>query len=117
MNKEIINISLTWITAAFIVGLSVFLLGIIVTLPFWLLWNWLIPDIFGLPEITLLQAFGLWLFVVLLKSNNYIKNDPFNINKLELKEVEKKINNTEESPFSDTSFGQWYNEIKKKYEA
>ena len=50
------------------------------------------------------------------KLNNYIKNDPFNINKLEL-EVEKKRNNTEESPFSDTSFGQWYNEIKKKYEA
>ena len=114
MNKETINIFFTWVTAAFIVGLSVFLLGIIVTLPFWLLWNWLMPDIFRLPEITLLQAFGLWLFVVLLKSNNYIKNYPFN-DKLELEE--KKIDNTKESPFSDTSFGQWYNDIKKKYEA
>ena len=114
MNKEKINILLTWATASFIVGLSVFLLGIVITLPFWALWNWLIPDIFGLPEITLLQAFGLWLFVILLKSNNYIKNDPFNVNKLDLKEVEQEINNTEKSPFSDTSFGQWYSDIKKK---
>jgi hypothetical protein len=25
-----------------------------------LLWNWLLPPLFGLPEVTLLQAFGLF---------------------------------------------------------
>lgn len=33
----------------------------IATIPTWLLWNWLMPEIFGLPEIGLAQAFGLLL--------------------------------------------------------
>ena len=33
----------------------------IVSIPTWMLWNWLMPVILGLPEITLLQAFGLLL--------------------------------------------------------
>lgn len=33
--------------------------ALLVSVPTWLLWNWLIPPIFGLPDITLLQAFGL----------------------------------------------------------
>lgn len=32
-----------------------------VTIPTWLLWNWLMPDVFGLPSVSLLQAFGLLL--------------------------------------------------------
>ena len=49
------------------------LIGVIViaTLPFWLLWNWLIPTIFGLPKISILQAFGLWLMIVLVKSTRF----------------------------------------------
>lgn len=31
-----------------------------------LLWNWIVPSIFGLPQITLLQAWGLTLLVRLL---------------------------------------------------
>ncbi len=27
--------------------------------PAWLLWNWLMPVIFGLPALSLMQAFGL----------------------------------------------------------
>jgi len=34
---------------------------LLVTVPTWLLWNWLVPPIFGLPEITLLQALGILL--------------------------------------------------------
>ena len=32
-----------------------------VSIPTWILWNWLVPDIFGLQNITLLQSFGLLL--------------------------------------------------------
>lgn len=30
-------------------------------IPTWLLWNWLMPEVFGLPSVNLLQAFGLLL--------------------------------------------------------
>jgi len=47
--------------------------------------------------------------------------NPKDLNNNELAEyliqLEQEINNTEKSPFSDTSFGQWYSDIKKKYEA
>jgi len=33
--------------------------ALLLSLPVWLLWNWLVPGIFGLPEIGLFQAFGL----------------------------------------------------------
>ena len=42
--------------------------GLIFSIPFWALWNWLMPIIFGLPKITLVQAFGLSLFIFLIKS-------------------------------------------------
>ena len=47
-----------------IVGLAVGILGLVVLLsllfawPVQLLWNWLMPILFELPEITLLQAWG-----------------------------------------------------------
>ena len=34
-------------------------------LPFWLLWNWLMP-LFGLPEITIFQSMGLYLLLRLI---------------------------------------------------
>ena len=43
-------------------GLAVFVgVAALVTLPTWLLWNWLCPTLFGLPPVTFLQAFGLLL--------------------------------------------------------
>ncbi len=33
--------------------------SIIGVIPFWLLWNWLMPIIFNLPKIDIFQAFGL----------------------------------------------------------
>lgn len=35
------------------------LIGAIVALPTWLLWNWLMPSIFGLPQIGIWQSLGL----------------------------------------------------------
>lgn len=37
------------------------LVSLFTALPTWLLWNWLMPHIFGFVEITYLQAFGLYL--------------------------------------------------------
>lgn len=39
--------------------LVLILIGIILAYPTMLLWNWLMPDIFGLTEITFLQALGI----------------------------------------------------------
>lgn len=38
---------------------SILFVVLILSWPFQLLWNWLMPMIFGLPKITLLQALGL----------------------------------------------------------
>lgn len=44
---------------------------VIVALPIQLLWNWLMPVIFGLPEITFWQSLGLVLLSnLLLKSHS-----------------------------------------------
>ncbi len=32
-----------------------------VSIPTWILWNWLMPDTFNLPRISLFQSFGLLL--------------------------------------------------------
>jgi hypothetical protein len=42
------------------------ILALIVSLPVMLLWDWVMPAIFGLPEITWLQALGLSLLCGLL---------------------------------------------------
>ena len=42
------------------IGVLVLIVAIL-TLPMYYLWNWLMPDIFGLTKITLWQALGLTL--------------------------------------------------------
>ena len=39
--------------------LTLIVIGVILSIPTMLLWNWLIPPIFGLTTITFKQAFGL----------------------------------------------------------
>ena len=57
--RDLINIGL--------VGLSVFAgVGLVLSIPLWLLWNWLMPHIFGLPAINILEAFGLSALITLL---------------------------------------------------
>jgi len=47
---------------------------VILGYPLMLLWNWLMPVIFGLPEITFWQAIGLNLLsTILFKSTSTIK--------------------------------------------
>lgn len=46
-----------------------FLLSLILSIPTMLLWDWLMPEIFGLKEITLFQAWGLnFLSAILFKT-------------------------------------------------
>jgi len=40
----------------------------VVSLPVWFMWNWLIPNIFGLPYIDYLEALGLIAFVLIIQS-------------------------------------------------
>ena len=49
--------------------------GAILALPVYFLWNWLMPAIFGLKKITLLQALGINLLAAcLFKSGLYRKH-------------------------------------------
>lgn len=57
--------------AATLVGVVVLTVGLVLlfTWPTQLLWNWLMPTIFGLKQITLMQAFGLELLSLCLIRN------------------------------------------------
>jgi hypothetical protein len=58
-----------------VVGL-LFLSALLLAFPTYFLWNWLMPDIFGLGRIDVLQALGLnFLSSILLKSNVNLKKD------------------------------------------
>lgn len=58
------------VTVIAVLILTVFVISVIFSIPAWLLWNWLVPTIFGLTEITLLQAWGLiFLSGLFFKSN------------------------------------------------
>jgi hypothetical protein len=62
---------------AFLIVVGLLLLSaIILAFPTMLLWNWLMPNIFGLTEITLYQAMGInFLSNILFKSNVTIKRE------------------------------------------
>ena len=108
MGKLLLTIVSYTLATALVFG-SVFLFCALVSLPFWLMWNWLIPTIFGLPEITWLQAFGLWTFLVLIRSSNFKYKNIFN--------TKNETDGTESSPFGDLSWNQWVEQVKKKYQA
>jgi hypothetical protein len=58
-----------------VIGL-LFLSALILGFPTMILWNWLMPKIFGLTQIDIFQAMGLnFLSGILLKSNVNVKKD------------------------------------------
>ena len=68
MNKfrfywDIISPILTMLITAIIVF---FVIGLALSIPLCLLWNWLMPYIFGLPTLTLIETFGLSVLISLL---------------------------------------------------
>ena len=50
----------------FISAIMFFVVGLVLSIPLCLLWNWLMPFIFGLPKLNLLQTFGLSILISLL---------------------------------------------------
>tara|TARA_B110000196_G_scaffold295613_1_gene285410 strand:- start:130 stop:447 length:318 start_codon:yes stop_codon:yes gene_type:complete len=73
-----------------LVGLSVFAgVGLALSIPLWLLWNWLMPHIFGLPAINILEAFGLSAIVTLLAPR------PFTLEQKQKVSPEETIENAE----------------------
>jgi hypothetical protein len=53
-----------------------FLVSLVLGLPLMLLWNWLIPTIFGLTKITFFQAVGLnFLCSIMFKNSENSKKD------------------------------------------
>lgn len=70
----------------FIEFLTLFLIGILVVLffglilayPFMLLWNWLMPAMFGLVKITFWQSYGFMVMVRLFFGININNNKSFN---------------------------------------
>ena len=59
--------------AAFLGMLAIFI--VLLGYPLMLLWNWLMPVLFKLPEITLWQAIGLNLLSTILFKSTTIKKD------------------------------------------
>lgn len=69
--SKVFEFFVTAILAGLAVVAGVLLLALITTIPVWLLWNWLMPFIFGLPQVTIFQAWGLMVLCGLLfKSSN-----------------------------------------------
>lgn len=60
--QTVLNV-LSALSAAFLIAVG---LALLIGGPLWLLWNWLMPDIFGLPHITFWQAVGLNLLCSIL---------------------------------------------------
>ena len=65
---NLITLKIYWdILKIGLMALGTFLLiGMVLSIPLCLLWNWLMPDIFGLPTINVLEALGLSAIVTLL---------------------------------------------------
>jgi hypothetical protein len=60
---------MTKLAAFFAVLAFAFILSLILSIPTMLLWDWLMPEIFGLKEVTLFQAWGLnFLSAILFKT-------------------------------------------------
>ena len=53
----------------------VFLIAVVVGFPLMLLWNWLIPEIFGLSQINFYQACGLYALCGILFKTSRFKDD------------------------------------------
>jgi hypothetical protein len=73
MKKEIIGSILAFVSGAFAVFGSfaalLLLLGLLWAIPTMLLWDWLMPELFELKEITLFQAWGINVLAGILFKN------------------------------------------------
>jgi hypothetical protein len=111
MTKSEVVVKVTAYTFATILVVGTMLIfGLIFSIPFWALWNWLLPTIFGLPKITIVQAFGLSLFIFLIKSQK-LDYKP----KKDIDENKSGISHKPEQ--EDLSFQDVVDIVSKKYQA
>lgn len=69
--ETLIKAIVTGLMAMLLVAVICAVVGIVMAIPIYYLWNWLMPTIFGISEITYWQAWGLyWLSALLLKSSS-----------------------------------------------
>lgn len=68
------NLFLSVLSIVFALALDV-LVAVLLSIPVMLLWNWLVPTIFGLTSITLAQAWGISLLCGLLFGRNVCENN------------------------------------------
>ena len=63
------------LTGIAVVMLFAFVVALVASLPVYWLWNWLMPDLFALKEITWLQALGLSLLCSFLFKPSSAKSE------------------------------------------
>ena len=63
------------IAAIITLAIHILVIGLIMSLPVMLLWDWLMPELFGLKEITWLQAWGLLALTGLLFRGSSVKSN------------------------------------------
>jgi hypothetical protein len=71
MEQQILKF-LSSISALFLIAVGV---AVLIGGPLWLLWNWLMPTIFGLPYITFWQAVGLNILSAILLGKINVKKE------------------------------------------
>ena len=80
-------------------GVAVFFtVGLGLSIPLCLLWNWLMPYIFGLPKLNILQTFGLSVLISLLSPRKVSLGKANKVNKTEdySKELDEANKNLED---------------------
>ena len=80
-------------------GVTVFFtVGLVLSIPLCLLWNWLMPYIFGLPKLNILQTFGLSVLISLLSPRKVSLGKANKVNKTEdySKELDEANKNLED---------------------
>ena len=76
MKKNYLSNKYFILAKSFLYGMGTFVLvGFLLSLPMMLLWNWLMPFIFGLPELTILQTFGFSMLVNMFTTKLDINTD------------------------------------------
>ena len=77
----------------FIAVAMFFAMGMFLSIPLCLLWNWLMPFIFGLPKLTLIETFGLSILISLLSPRKvgFGKKEEDSYNKNNLDEANEKL--------------------------
>ncbi len=74
--KRFIKKAIALIMAIIVTIMMVIVTSLIAAIPVYFLWNWLIPDIFGLTTISFIQAVGLCFLVQsLLPSSSTVKKN------------------------------------------